>query len=141
MLIADFDPHRIYQWGGSSMITVSTESARRFLEQKRRKRQAEWDRLFQKATRDCEAIVKMIIEKYRPRRVWQWGSLLHPELFRDYSDIDLAVEGIDDPAAFFAMLGDAERLTTFPLDILDFDRIEKAFSDIIRMKGKVIYEC
>ncbi len=120
------------------MNTVSIEDARRFLEGKRRKQQTEWDRLFQKATRDCEPIVQMIIEEYRPRRIRQWGSLLHPELFRDYSDIDLAVEGIDDPAAFFAMLGDAERLTTFPLDILDFDRIEKAFADIIRMKGRII---
>ena len=120
--------------------TVSPESARRFLEEKRSKRQAEWNRLFQTATRDCDEIVRMIIEKYHPRRIRQWGSLLHPELFRDYSDIDLAVEGVDDPAAFFEMLGDAERLTEFPLDILDFDRIEKAFADIIRMKGKIIYE-
>jgi hypothetical protein len=31
-------------------------------------------------------------------------------------------------------------MTTFPVDLIDLRRIEPEFADIIRMKGKVVYE-
>ena len=48
------------------------------------------------AVSDSGAIVDMIVRKYQPVRVYQWGSVLRPGGFRDYSDIDIAVEGIAD---------------------------------------------
>ena len=82
----------------------------------------------------------MIVDRYSPNRIYQWGSLLDRRLFRDYSDIDIAVEGIDDAETFFQMFGDAEKLTDFPLDLLDINRIEPEFAEIIKRKGKIVYE-
>ncbi len=95
---------------------------------------------FTVAARDCSAIVKMIESKYLPKRIYQWGSLLHPERFDENSDIDLAVEGITDAETFFALLGDAMKLTQFPLDIVQIEKIEKEFAEAIRQSGKVVYE-
>lgn len=36
----------------------------------------------------------MIIEHFNPVRIYQWGSLLDKKMFTDYSDIDIALEGI-----------------------------------------------
>ena len=60
--------------------------------------------------------------------------------FSFISDIDIAVEGITSAEAFFAMYGDAEALTNFPLDIVQIEKIEKLHAQSIREKGRVVYE-
>jgi len=119
---------------------VSIRDARAFLERKARKRQEFYSSLYDQALRDFQAITDMIVKQYRPSRIWQWGSLLDRSQFRDYSDIDVAVEGVDDPERFFSMLGDAERLTRFPLDLLDLNRIAPEFAARIRRRGVMVYE-
>jgi len=66
--------------------------------------------------------------------------LLRPEKFRDYSDIDIAVEGVILPEAYFQMLGKAQAMTDFPVDIVQLEKIEPEFSESIRKGGKVVYE-
>lgn len=121
-------------------MTVSIEKVRSFLKQKQQARQDHLSRLHARAVADASAIVRMIIQHYNPIRIYQWGSLLRPELFREYSDIDLAVEGVREPERFFRMFGDAERMTDFPLDLLDIEKIAPEFAEIIKMKGIVVYE-
>lgn len=82
----------------------------------------------------------MIIGKYRPRRIVQWGSLLHSEHFDEHSDIDIATEGILDAETWFALLGDAMELTRFPLDIVQLEKIEPEFAAQILRKGNVVHE-
>jgi predicted nucleotidyltransferase len=96
--------------------------------------------LFNEATKDAVAIRRLIESKYRPQRIYQWGSLLHPERFDENSDIDFAVEGITAPETFFSMLGDAMKLTRLPLDIVQIEKIEIEFADAIRQSGMVVYE-
>jgi predicted nucleotidyltransferase len=60
--------------------------------------------------------------------------------FWERSDIDLAIEGITDPAAFFALYGEADRLTSFPLDLVALERVEPEFAEMIRSTGRVVYE-
>lgn len=60
-----------------------------------------------RALGDLEFFLKMIVECYGPHRVYQWGALLHPERFRDYSDIDIGVEGTMSPEAYFQASEDA----------------------------------
>ena len=121
-------------------MKVSEEKARLFLEKKEREKDLRLDERFVRARRDFEAIRRMIVERYRPRRIWQWGSLLDRSRFRDYSDIDIAVEGVDEPERFFKMFGEAEKLTDFSLDLLDINRIEPEFAELIKKKGVVVYE-
>ena len=81
----------------------------------------------------------MIIEKYQPTRLYQWGSLLDQKKFREYSDIDIAVEGITEPEDIFALLDDADRMTDFPIDIVTMESIHPLHVNHIRSKGKIIY--
>ncbi len=121
-------------------MTVSIRKARQFLDRKERLEQAELDILYNKAVSDFTKIVSMIIQNYDPLRIIQWGSLLDRNKFRHYSDIDIAVEGVGNPESFFAMIGKAEQLTSFPLDIVDLNNIEKVFAEIIRARGVIVYE-
>lgn len=82
-------------------MTVSIEKARAFLKRKQQARQDRLRQLHARAVSDASAIVRMIIQRYNPILICQWGPLLRPALFREYSDIDLAVEGVREPERFF----------------------------------------
>ncbi len=118
----------------------SIREARGNLKRRRVEERAECQALHARALGDFESILKMIVECYRPQKVYQWGSLLHPEKFRDYSDIDIGVEGAMSPEAYFDMLGKAQAMTDFPVDIVQLEKIEPEFSESIRAQGKVVYE-
>jgi len=122
------------------MSPIDIRAARRNLERRWEKERIEAEKKFGKATREAAAIITMIIGKYRPRRIYQWGSLLDKEKFGEHSDIDIAVEGITGAERFFALLGDAGDMTGFPLDIVQMEKIEPEFADIIRMKARVVYD-
>ncbi|ETR69786.1 MAG: DNA polymerase beta subunit [Candidatus Magnetoglobus multicellularis str. Araruama] len=96
--------------------------------------------LYNKAISDFKTIVEVIIDKYQPLKIIQWGSLLEPSQFDENSDIDIAVAGIPQAERYFALLGDAMSLTRFPLDIIQLEKIEPEFAELIISKGKLIYE-
>jgi predicted nucleotidyltransferase len=115
-------------------------SARTNLARATEKHRAILHERFCSATRDFETIVRMIVAKYNPERVWQWGSLMDEQSFTDYSDIDIAIEGVTDAGTFFALAGDAMALSGIPLDIVQMEKIEPEFAGIIRQKGRIVYE-
>ncbi|MDZ7318873.1 MAG: nucleotidyltransferase domain-containing protein [candidate division KSB1 bacterium] len=82
----------------------------------------------------------MIIHKYRPAKIYQWGSLLNERLFSEHSDIDIALEGLDSVEDYFALLGDAGEMTSFPLDIVLLEKIHPLHAESIKKKGRLIYE-
>ncbi len=81
----------------------------------------------------------MIIKKYQPTRLYRWGSLLDQNKFKEYSDIDIAVEGITDPETVFDLLDDADRMTEFPIDIVILESIHPLHAKSICAKGEMIY--
>jgi predicted nucleotidyltransferase len=91
------------------------------------------------ACRDFSAIVKVLIEKYHPVGIFQWGSLLDEKLFWEHSDIDIGIEGIRSALEHAAMQADAEQRTDFPVDLVNMDRIEPLYADEIRKKGRKVY--
>jgi predicted nucleotidyltransferase len=120
--------------------TVHLERARQRLldrEQDDLRRNA---RLQEQAASDAGTIIDMMVRIYRPRRVFQWGSLLRPGAFKPYSDIDIAVEGITDAERFFALLGQAQALTRFPLDVVQMEKIAPEHAEDIRRYGKLVHE-
>ena len=121
-------------------MPVTPSQIRAFAEKKHARIQAECVRLHAKAAADAARIVAMIAERYQPARIVQWGSVLDARLFRTYSDIDVAVEGVTDPERFFAMLRDAEALTTLPVDIVQLEHVEPEYRQLILDKGQVVYE-
>lgn len=96
--------------------------------------------LLQAARADFAGIVEMLIRDYHPRLVYQWGSLLHENEFSEISDIDIAIEADLDPKSFFAMLTRAQSMTTFPLDLVELDKIHPLHAESIRKRGRLIYE-
>jgi predicted nucleotidyltransferase len=111
-----------------------------FIRKKLEKERIENHRRFEKAWQDFHRITALIIEKYKPNRIYQWGSLLNERHFSAISDIDIAIEGITDAETYFQMIGDADRLTDFPIDIVQLEKIDPIHARSIRTKGKLIYE-
>ena len=116
------------------------KAAKRFQKQRHEKKQMEIDARFEKAKNDFDLICKMIIDKYSPKRIFQWGSLLDRTRFSKISDIDIAVEGINNAQLFFNLVADAEKLTDFPLDIVPFEDIHPLHKKTILKQGKLIFE-
>jgi len=115
-------------------------AARKFLQRKEEKRKKELDSLFEQAWKDFKAIIEMIIKKYEPQKIYQWGSLLERNHFSKISDIDIAVVGDFSPQEFFSMFGEADEMTDFPLDLVELDKIEPIYAESIRQNGKLVYE-
>jgi predicted nucleotidyltransferase len=114
--------------------------ARQGLVRREEERRSRNRQLHAQAVHDSRAIVDMIVQQFNPDRVYQWGSVLRPERFRDYSDIDIAVEGITQPEAYFDLLGKAQAMTTLPVDIVQLEKVEPEFAESIRTEGRVVYE-
>lgn len=112
--------------------------SRAYLRAKQERLKAKRLILWEKAVQDSENIVAMILENYQPQTVIQWGSVLDSKHFSEASDIDLAIEGLG-AKEFMRLLADAEELTSFPLDIVQWEAIHPSFQKIILMKGKILY--
>jgi len=114
--------------------------ARENLKKRREEAAKERKELFYKAEDDCKAIIQMIIEHFNPARIYQWGSLLNKEMFTDYSDIDIALEGMGPIEDVIELERRAEKMTDFPLDIIELEKVPAAHADTIRLKGICVYE-
>jgi predicted nucleotidyltransferase len=119
---------------------IDLEAVRAFLKNKEDALKDRLGKKWETACADFDRIVSLIISKYNPSRIYQWGSLIRPENFSEISDIDIGLEGIKGPEEYFAILGDAMDLTSFPIDIIELDKIDPADAEHIRKKGRLVYE-
>jgi predicted nucleotidyltransferase len=119
---------------------VDPSCTRRFFDEKALRRARSLDERFEAAREDARRIVSMLERDYSPRRIYQWGSLLDRARFSEISDIDLAVEGIAGTERYFELYGKALAMTSFPLDLVELERIEPIHADSIRKGGKLLYE-
>ena len=118
---------------------VTKEQMGDFLRCKAKAQKVRNQELWQQAVQDAGVIVRMIIEKFAPKAIYQWGSVLDGGQFSEISDIDIAVEGLGAAERYFAMLGEAERLTHFPLDLVEMEHVEPEYADLIRKYGRCLY--
>ena len=79
--------------------------------------------------------IREISERYRVKRVFLFGSGLHPE--KKGRDIDIGVEGIS-PADFFSYYGELMFALSKPVDIVDLS-VPSKFVQLVRQEGTVIY--
>jgi predicted nucleotidyltransferase len=121
-------------------VGIDIQAASRAWLRRQADRQARIEQRWRTAQRDVARILAMIVERYRPLRVYQWGSLLDRSRFSEISDVDLAVEGVTDPRAFFALLEEADRLTGLPVDIVQLETIHPLHAESIRKKGRLVHE-
>ncbi len=113
---------------------------RKYLRDKADRRSRLLDRRLSEARGDFDRIARHIAETYAPKRILQWGSLIDDSHFREYSDIDIAVEGVTSAEEFFSILRDIEGMTDFPVDLVQMETIHPAFAESIRERGRVVYE-
>jgi predicted nucleotidyltransferase len=121
-------------------MPTTIAQAKAFILKSHEKSLAENQALLNKATVDAEGIIAMIVRDFKPKRIYQWGSLTKKDAFRDYSDIDIAIEGLNSSQDIFSIIGKAKKITNFPLDILELEKIEQLHADSIRKNGKIVYE-
>ena len=124
----------------ASEYGVDLEQVRKFLTQKDERRRCLLNIRWEAAKRDFQAIVDHICRVYAPRRIYQWGSLLDLSSFSEISDIDIALEGVRGVEEYFAILGDAMKMTDFPLDIVEMEKLVPETAEGIRKRGRVVYE-
>jgi predicted nucleotidyltransferase len=122
------------------MSHFNYNKARQFLAEREQHQREMRHQQFLRAQEDAKTIIAFIIEKYKPKRIYQWGSLLKEEHFRGYSDIDIALEGVTNAESFFRLLVEADNLTKFPLDIVCLETIHPLHAESIRKKGIMVYE-
>lgn len=120
---------------------IDIKNARKTLDLKFEKERSLSLNRFNQAALDAGKIIQCIITKYSPQKVYQWGSLLNFDRFNKYSDIDIAIEGITDPETYYQLFDDVLNLTSFEVDIVQIEKIEPEFANLIRQSGKVVYEC
>jgi predicted nucleotidyltransferase len=119
---------------------IDLDEVRSFLRRREENRARALAALFQQAREDFARITRHIEQKYNPRRIYQWGSLLERAHFSEISDIDIAVEELGGPKEYFAVLGDAASMTDLPVDLIELERVPGEIALHIKSKGKLVYE-
>ncbi len=119
---------------------IDLDEVRAFLAEKESRRRKGLDDRFRQAAEDAERIISEISAQFDVERIWQFGSLLDRSHFSEISDIDIAIEGVRGPQEFFGIIGTAERLTGFPVDVVEIERVRPEVADRIRRKGRLAYE-
>ncbi len=138
-MILDFHPARMYAEAVMDE-PFDIEKARENLRKRDKTRRKNLAERLGEAKNDRERIIAMLIEKYRPARIYTWGSIDKENTFSEISDIDIALEGLVDPMEGLHALGDAEELTAFPVDIVELERIHPSHAENIRKRGRLVYE-
>jgi len=119
-------------------VFATSKAAHNFLA-KEKKKGAENRRLWEEASHDAADILSICIGA-NPIRIFQWGSILHPERFREWSDIDFALEGLPSAETLFRLQEKCEKVTRFPVHLVEMERIEAEYADSIRENGRLVYE-
>jgi len=80
-------------------------------------------------------IIEQLARKYHAKRVVLFGSSVAPT--REYHDIDIAVEGIDEKD-FYTFYGELLCALSKPVDIIDLSK-KTRFVELILRKGIPLY--
>ena len=86
-------------------------------------------------------ITHTITEFVQPEQIILFGSRTHGTAHR-YSDYDIALAGVDMDHRTERCLKEAldDRLGIFTVDLINLDRVDLEFRDIIIQDGVVVYE-
>lgn len=121
-------------------MTFDIQAAKRHLHQRDVQRREYLNRLEKQAKQDADRIIKMLIERFSPLRIYQWGSLLKTASFREWSDIDIAIEGLANPLTGLEAADAAKQMTEFSVDIIEIEHTYPMHAKTIRAEGKLVYE-
>ena len=87
-------------------------------------------------------ILDVVITYIHPSRVIMFGSRVAGKA-REYSDFDIAVEGVEMDIRKERLLKEAldRKMGIFTVDLINLDNADREFKKLISQNGKIIYEC
>ncbi len=122
-------------------MAVDSVAAARWVVARQAQRREALRRRLHSAQKDAARIIAMIAAEYRPRRIYQWGSLVHTERFTEISDIDIAVEGGSGDEHLLATIRSrADAMTALYVDLVVMERLDPGRADLIRRFGTVAWQ-
>jgi predicted nucleotidyltransferase len=86
-----------------------------------------------------QKIINLIIALQPYAKIYLFGSQATGTQVAG-SDIDIALEGVASADEYFQIYGEAMKLTDFPLDIIEIERIEPEFREMIVQQGRLVHE-
>lgn len=116
------------------------DSARTSYQERRIARRQTRYELWALARGDADKIIAGIRERWHPNRIVIWGSLLKPDRFTENSDIDIAVEGVNDMERWSEMEAWALGQTDIALDLIPLEKAHPEHRSRILETGSVVYE-
>jgi predicted nucleotidyltransferase len=120
--------------------TFDIDAARTSYRQRQRARRDALLERWTAARADADRIVAGIRDRWQPERIVIWGSLLRPEQFVEYSDIDIAVGGIREMERWSEMESWALDQTGFSLDLVPLEKVHPEHLARILERGSLVYE-
>ena len=122
-------------------MAVDSAAAARWVVARQARRREALRRRLHSAQRDAARIIATIAAKYRPGRIYQWGSLVHTDRFAEISDIDIAVEGMScDERLLETIRSQADAMTDLHVDLVVMERLDPGRADLIRRFGTVAWQ-
>ncbi|MBN2340846.1 MAG: nucleotidyltransferase domain-containing protein [Deltaproteobacteria bacterium] len=121
-------------------MSVSIEEAARFQQEKAREQSEKCAALHARASADFARMVTFIRKQYPHVGIFQWGSILQPDSFDELSDVDIALTEVTSPREYFEIQGTLMKMTDFPLDCIELDKISPENREMLLRKGKWIHE-
>lgn len=95
--------------------------------------------LLRKAFREeAERLASLMVRNYRFKRLYLFGSVIKDGPLAPWSDIDLAVEGLE-KTEFFKLGALLLKNAKFPVDLKPFEDIDERTKKKIQEEGEVIY--
>ncbi|MEZ4594514.1 MAG: nucleotidyltransferase domain-containing protein [Chloroflexota bacterium] len=120
---------------------MAAETYQAYLPQIKRRWENEpqvWEQNRQQALIIAKKMVAMLREQYSVSRVILFGSLVESGRFDQFSDIDLAVEGLD-PSLFYQAVSRLQALSqNFQVDLIDLAHCPHAFREAILGEGVLL---
>ncbi len=94
-----------------------------------------------KFEKNIAKITRTITELAQPEQIILFGSRAHGTAHR-YSDYDIALAGVDMDHRTERRLKEAldDRLGIFTVDLINIDKVDPEFKDIIVQSGVIVYE-
>lgn len=93
---------------------------------------------YKEAWETARRVAEILYGRYRAKKVAIFGSLRSSELFNEWSDIDIAVWGIE-PELYYKAVAETISLSPiFKIDIVDPDDCSESLKRLIEKEGIII---
>lgn len=96
------------------------------------------EKLRKEALKASERLKKILTEEFQVKKVVLFGSILEEGCFDEFSDIDIAVEGLPKDE-YFSALAKLMAETSFDIDLKPIEDLSYLLKQRIE-KGRILYE-